>query len=99
MAELAFLDVKVSRLNFSVLHGKTDGTAVGFKWGLTKGHSGKLTKSSEVKCCEQILVYLLTRNFEPGSRRIHVFLLPVKSIHISDGLYVDFTLLTSKQHR
>ena len=48
----SFLNVKVSCLNFSILHGKTDGTAVGFKWDLTKGHSGKLTKSSEVKCCE-----------------------------------------------
>ena len=67
MAELAFLDVKVSHLNFSILQGKTDGTAIGFKWGLTKGHSGKLTKSSEVKCCQQILVHLLTTNFEVGS--------------------------------
>ena len=37
MVERAFLDVKVSRLKFPTLHGKTDGTAVGLNEVSLKG--------------------------------------------------------------
>jgi len=44
-----------------------DGMADGIRLALIDGHSGRLTKSLEVKCWEQILVYSFTMKCSSGS--------------------------------
>ena len=96
-AQKAFLDVTVSRLCVALLHAKTDGIAEGFKVDLIDGHPGKITKSSKVKCSEQTLVFLVTTNLDPGSRRILATLLQFANLENNEMIVLAF-LTSPSQH-